>query len=187
MRFCARTGIWLIADREYRIKVEQEEPWFDRTAPADVGGFTTDSWRHRLATPLEAVVAQELVPAGRARRQHWQLRISADTGSATAQGRFSTVLQACGAADHEGGGGQSNEMRAGQGHRPQQGAHLRHHAEFDRGTILLRQRCRAGDPISCRISFTGNNVGKARGDGNADGSACKQSIFKPESGQPPRN
>ena len=49
---CAPTGLWLIAGSEYRIQVEQTEPWFDRTWPADVIGFTP-GWRHTLFTPLK--------------------------------------------------------------------------------------------------------------------------------------
>lgn len=58
---CAPTGLWLVAGRQYRIQIEPgvaaidpgnqfekkpEYAWFDKGTPADVGGFTTDSWTH---------------------------------------------------------------------------------------------------------------------------------------------
>ena len=57
---CARTRLWLVAGRQYRIRVEPgvaetapgmfeskpEYAWFDKGTPADVVGFGVDSVRH---------------------------------------------------------------------------------------------------------------------------------------------
>ncbi len=50
---CNPTGLQLVAGRQYRIRLDTEQPWFDRTVPADVGGFPNDGARHLLATPFK--------------------------------------------------------------------------------------------------------------------------------------
>lgn len=64
---CARTGLWLVAGRQYRIRIEPgvarneagifekkpEYAWFDRGTPADVAGFGIDSVPHFAAMTLK--------------------------------------------------------------------------------------------------------------------------------------
>lgn len=66
---CARTRLWLVAGRQYRIQVEpgvaEDQPgsgnfeskpdyaWFDKGTPADVTGFGANSKAHYLATTLK--------------------------------------------------------------------------------------------------------------------------------------
>ena len=64
---CARTGLWLVAGRQYRIRIEPgvaktasgtfekkpEYAWFDKDTPADVGGFGVDSLRHFAGMTLK--------------------------------------------------------------------------------------------------------------------------------------
>jgi hypothetical protein len=64
---CARTGLWLVAGRQYRIRIEPglaktasetfekkpEYAWFDKGVPADVVGFGVDSLRHFAAMTLK--------------------------------------------------------------------------------------------------------------------------------------
>ncbi len=63
---CARTGLWLVAGRQYRIQIEPgvaettpgtfekkpEYAWFDKGTPADVTGFTTSGRNHFFAMML---------------------------------------------------------------------------------------------------------------------------------------
>jgi hypothetical protein len=64
---CARTHLWLVAGRQYRIRIEpgvaetspgtfEKKPefaWFDEGTPADVVGFGVDSLRHFAAMTLK--------------------------------------------------------------------------------------------------------------------------------------
>jgi uncharacterized protein (DUF2235 family) len=53
---CARTGLWLVAGRQYRIRVEPgvaEDAWFDKGMPADVAGFGANSLPHYAAMTLK--------------------------------------------------------------------------------------------------------------------------------------
>jgi uncharacterized protein (DUF2235 family) len=60
---CARTGLWLVAGRLYRIQIEPgigdnggrkpEFAWFDRGTPADVTGFGPNSFAHVAALTLK--------------------------------------------------------------------------------------------------------------------------------------
>jgi uncharacterized protein (DUF2235 family) len=64
---CARTGLWLIAGREYRIQIEPgvgetapgqfekrlDYAWFDKGTPSDVVGFSANSAPHYLAMTLK--------------------------------------------------------------------------------------------------------------------------------------
>ena len=64
---CARTGLWLVAGRQYRIRIEPgvaetasgtfekkpEYAWFDKGTPADVVGFGVDSLRHFAGSTLK--------------------------------------------------------------------------------------------------------------------------------------
>ena len=53
---CARTHLWLVAGRQYRIQIEPEkgvDAWFDRGTPADVTGFAANSVAHYAATTLK--------------------------------------------------------------------------------------------------------------------------------------
>ncbi len=64
---CARTGLWLVAGRQYRIRIEPgvaetapgtfekkpEYAWFDKGTPADVVGFGVDSRAHFAGMTLK--------------------------------------------------------------------------------------------------------------------------------------
>jgi hypothetical protein len=53
---CARTGLWLVAGRQYRIQIEPgkgADAWFDRGLPADVAGVGIASWKHYAAIFLK--------------------------------------------------------------------------------------------------------------------------------------
>jgi hypothetical protein len=50
---CHATGLWLIAGREYRIQLDMDNAWFDKSGRTDVGGFAADSVRHYLSSPLK--------------------------------------------------------------------------------------------------------------------------------------
>lgn len=50
---CAPTGIWLIAGRQYRIRIEPQTAWFDHGIPADVSGFSTDNFLQGTAITLK--------------------------------------------------------------------------------------------------------------------------------------
>jgi len=64
---CARTRLWLVAGRQYRIRIEPglaetapgsfekkpEYAWFDKGTPADVVGFGVDSLRHFAGMTLK--------------------------------------------------------------------------------------------------------------------------------------
>jgi hypothetical protein len=54
---CHATGLRLIAGRKYRIRINMDTgvdgEWFDKGIRTDVAGFSTDSVRHSLASPLK--------------------------------------------------------------------------------------------------------------------------------------
>ena len=54
---CHATGLRLIAGRKYRIQLDMDEgvngEWFDKGIRTDVAGFTADSMRHYMASPLK--------------------------------------------------------------------------------------------------------------------------------------
>jgi len=63
---CAPTGLWLVAGRQYRIRIEpgvaesagkferkNEYAWFDKGTPVDVAGFGADGFRHASAVTLK--------------------------------------------------------------------------------------------------------------------------------------
>lgn len=53
---CARTHLWLVAGRQYRIQIEPgkgADAWFDRGTPADVTGFAAKSGAHYAAVFLK--------------------------------------------------------------------------------------------------------------------------------------
>lgn len=53
---CARTHLWLVAGRQYRIQIEPAkgtDAWFDRGTPADVTGFSANSGAHYAAILLK--------------------------------------------------------------------------------------------------------------------------------------
>ncbi len=50
---CHPTGLKLVAGRQYRIRLETQKEWFDKSIPVDVAGFSTDGIRHALASPLK--------------------------------------------------------------------------------------------------------------------------------------
>ena len=49
---CNPTGIQLVAGRQYRIRIETEQDWFDKSIPADVGGLSSGGLRHALSATL---------------------------------------------------------------------------------------------------------------------------------------
>jgi hypothetical protein len=53
---CPRTHLWLVAGRQYRIKIEPGkgvDAWFDRGTPADVTGFAANSVPHYAGMTLK--------------------------------------------------------------------------------------------------------------------------------------
>jgi hypothetical protein len=50
--FCAATGLRLVAGRRYRITLETQEDWFDKSIRTDVGGFAARGV-HYAASPLK--------------------------------------------------------------------------------------------------------------------------------------
>lgn len=53
---CARTHLWLVAGRQYRIEIEPgkgEDAWFDKGTPADVSGFAANSGPHYVGTTFK--------------------------------------------------------------------------------------------------------------------------------------
>jgi uncharacterized protein (DUF2235 family) len=53
---CARTHLWLVAGRQYRIQIEPgkgADAWFDRGTPADVTGLAANSGAHSAAIMLK--------------------------------------------------------------------------------------------------------------------------------------
>jgi hypothetical protein len=54
---CHATGLRLIAGRKYRIRIDMDASvdgeWFDKGIRADVAGFSADSVRHYMASPLK--------------------------------------------------------------------------------------------------------------------------------------
>jgi hypothetical protein len=52
-QMCNPTGLTLVAGRKYRIRLEMNQDWFDKSVHTDVSGFAADGIRHYVASPLK--------------------------------------------------------------------------------------------------------------------------------------
>jgi hypothetical protein len=55
-KFCWWSGLAVEKGRKYRVWLDIEEPWFDRTIMTGVNGFDTDSWTTYLVLPMRRLL-----------------------------------------------------------------------------------------------------------------------------------
>ena len=101
---CARTHLWLVAGRQYRVRIEPgiaesapgtfekkpEYAWFDKGMPADLAGVDAHSLRHFAAMTLKHWWRENYFQPI-ARRQHRQLRIPAQPGCTASESGLLTL------------------------------------------------------------------------------------------------
>ncbi|NUR11083.1 MAG: DUF2235 domain-containing protein [Bradyrhizobium sp.] len=57
--FCRWSGLAVEKNRKYRVWIQIEEPWFDRTIMTGLNGFKTYGWRHYLAWPTRRLLGAD--------------------------------------------------------------------------------------------------------------------------------
>lgn len=57
--FCRWSGLAVEKNRKYRVWIQIEEPWFDRTIMTGANGFKTFGWQHYLAWPTRRLLGAD--------------------------------------------------------------------------------------------------------------------------------